>query len=63
MATRLVPHALDIEAEIVSIRKQLAEIDKLRVDTRFVPWHFLVGGITAGATLVGGTAAVVKIFF
>ena len=45
------------------IDKQLAETDKLRVDTRFVPWHFLVGGITAGAALVAGTAAMVKIFF
>ncbi len=63
MATRLDPHQLDIEAQIVSIQKQLAEIDKLRVDTKFVPWHFLVGGLTSGAALVGATAAIVKIFF
>ena len=63
MATLLDPHELNIREQLVRIDKQLAETDKLRVDTRFVPWHFLVGGITAGAALVAGTAALVKIFF
>lgn len=63
MATRLDPHELNIREQLVRIDRQLAETDKLRVDTRFVPWHFLVGGITAGGALVAATAAVVKVFF
>lgn len=69
MATRLSSDQLDIEAQIVSIRKHLAEIDKahaeigkLRIDTKIAPWQPIIAAMTAGAALVAAGAALTKLF-
>jgi len=47
----------------------IAEIEKLRADarkadmeTRIEPWKFLVGGLAAGAALMGAATALVAAF-
>lgn len=59
MATRTEQQMFDLEEQIVRIRKIVDESDKLRSaaakmqrETKFLPWQFAVGGVTAGGALV-----------
>jgi hypothetical protein len=68
MATRFDPDSIDIEEQFARIRKMIAESDKIQderrklaVETKFAPWQFALGGVTAGAALFAAAAAFTKL--
>ncbi len=68
MATPLHHFQLDVEQQIIRIRKMIAESDKIQderrklsVETRIAPWPLTRGGMTAAATLFAGAAAFTKL--
>lgn len=77
MASAASPTALEIEEPVACIRraqvetekfvaeqkKLMAEAAKLDRDRTLAPWQIVATTVAATAALIGGTAAVVKIFF
>lgn len=77
MASAASPTALEIEEQVARIRraqvetekfvaeqkKLMAEAAKLERDRTLAPWQIVATTVAATAALIGGTAAVVKIFF
>jgi hypothetical protein len=76
MATQINPEELNLEGQLVRIRKMIAESDriaderqkknaeitKLSVDARLAPWQLALGGVTSGAALFAAAAAFTKLF-
>jgi DNA polymerase/3'-5' exonuclease PolX len=76
MATQADPKELDVQEQIVRIRKHLAEIDKTQaeirklvvdaektsLDIRIAPWQPVLGGVAAGGALLAAGAALAKLF-
>lgn len=53
----------DAEEQIVRINKMQAEINKIQAETRWLPWQVTFAGFLAMAALLGGGAALGKVFF
>lgn len=69
MATQIDQRSFDLEEQIVRIRKIVDESDKLRAEaakmqreTRFLPWQFMVAGLTTGGGLVLASIALATFF-
>ena len=77
MATKFEPQALDLEEQIVRIRKMGAEteqalvdiqktradIEKVLIDTRIVSFATIFQGLIAIAALIGAGAALAKLLY
>ena len=70
MASQIDPRGLDIEEQIVRIRKAQQEIDqisaqtrKLLAESRVVSYATIFQGFIAIAALIGAGAAIAKLFF
>ena len=70
MASQIDPRGLDIEEQIVRIRKAQQEIDqisaetrKLLAESRVVSYGTIFQGFIAVAALIGAGAAIAKLFF
>jgi hypothetical protein len=70
MATQIDPRGLDIEEQIVRIRKAQQEIDqisaetrKLLAESRVLSYATIFQGLIAIAALLGAGAAIAKLFF
>ncbi len=69
MATQLDNKELDIQEQLASIRRHMAEIDQRYVETeltrqnmRYEPIKLLAAGLTAGAAIFAAGATFVKLF-
>ena len=70
MATQIDPNGLNIEEQIVRIRKAQQEIDqisaetrKLLAESRVVSYSTIFQGLIAVAALLGAGAAIAKLLF
>ena len=70
MATQIDPRGLDIEGQIVRIRKTQQEIDqistetrKLLAESRVVSYAVIFQGLIAIAALLGAGAAIANLYF
>jgi len=62
MATQADPKELDLQEQLASIRRHMAEIDQRQTETRLEPWKVALGGVTSGAALFAAAAAFTKLF-
>ena len=70
MATQIDPRGLDIEEQIVRIRKAQQEIDQISAETRkllseakVISFASVFQGLIAIAALLGAGAAITKLYF
>ena len=56
------PKEIDLQEQMASIRRHMAEIDQRQVETKLEPWKLVTGGITSGAALFAAAAAFTKLF-
>ena len=76
MATQIEPKELDLQEQLVRIRRNaeesekfsaetrkiVAEMIKAQADVKYQPWFILVQGVLAVAALVGAGIAIAKLF-
>ena len=77
MASQLDPYRLDLEEQLVRIRRQaeeaekfsaetrriVADMTKAQVEIRILPWTTIFQAMLASAALLGAGAAIAKLFF
>ncbi len=62
MATQIEPKELNMQEQMTSIRRHLAEIDQRQVETIYEPRKFWLSAVVASSGLIVGTITLTKLF-
>jgi len=62
MATQIDPKEIDLQEQMASIRRHMAEIDQRQIETKFEPRKFWLSAVATAAGLLGAGAAIGGVF-